>query len=62
VALMVAIVVLLLRQLPPLTPSIMVAVLPTHTDVSPLMVPADGVVFTVTVVVVVAVPQLLVTE
>ena len=61
VALTVAIVVLLLLHVPPVTPSTKVDEEPGHTLVTPDIVPADGVVFTTTARKVSAVPQLLVT-
>ena len=57
---MVAMVVLLLRQLPPVVASASVVVAPWQTVVAPVIVPADGVVFIVTVAVMFAVPQELV--
>ena len=57
----VAMPVLLLLHTPPLVASASVVVPPVHTVVDPVIVPADGVPDTVTVVVVLAVPQLLVT-
>ena len=45
---------------PPGAPSASVIVLPTHTDVGPLIMPAEGVVFTVTDLTAVDEPQLLV--
>lgn len=61
VLLIVAIEGLLLLQVPPVTALINVLDEPGHTVVEPVMVPADGVVITVTVAVVPALPQLLVT-
>lgn len=52
---------LLLLQVPPLTASVNVMVEPAHTDDGPLIAPAVGAAVIVTVVVAVAVPQLLVT-
>lgn len=57
----VAIVLLLLLQVPPLTVEVSVAGVPVHTLDGPLMVPAVAPALTVTVVVATAVPQLLVT-
>jgi hypothetical protein len=44
-------------QVPPVTVLVRVMVLPVHTVVGPLMVPAVAVVFTVTVAVAVSLPQ-----
>ena len=57
----VAIELLLLVQVPPVMVLVSGTVLPTHTVLGPLMVPAVALVFTVTLVVAVAVPQLLLT-
>ena len=61
VALTVAVVGLLLLQVPPLVASVRVLEEPGHTTVEPLMLPAVGVPVTVIVAVAVAVPQLLLT-
>lgn len=61
VLLTLATAVLLLLHTPPVTASLNVVVPPVHTVMVPVMVPADGVPDTVTVVVALAVPQLLVT-
>jgi hypothetical protein len=58
----VAIEVLLLLQVPPEVALFNVVVLPVHTVAVPVMVPADGVLLTVTTAVAVAVPQPDVTE
>ena len=57
----VAIAVLLLVQLPPLTPSVKAVLALTQTVVVPLIVPASGNGLTATLVVAIAVPQLFVT-
>ena len=44
-------------QVPPVTVLVRVMVLPVHTVIGPLMVPAVAVVFTVTVAVAVSLPQ-----
>ena len=59
VVLMVAIVVSLLLQVPPLTLSVRVLLLPGHTVVVPLMAPTDGGGVTVTKAVAIEMPQLL---
>jgi hypothetical protein len=60
--LIVATAALLVLQVPPATASAKVVVLPWQMVVVPVMVPADGAVFTVTPIVATPVPQLLVTE
>ena len=60
-ALTVAMAVLLLLHVPPATPSVRVMVAPVHTELGPDMEPAVGAAVMVTVVVVVVLPQLLVT-
>jgi len=62
VALMVAAAGLLLLHTPPDTASVRVMFRPMHTLAGPLMVPPTGEGFTVTALVAVAVPHLLVTE
>ena len=62
VVLTVALAVLLLLHVPPAVASVSVMLVPGHTDVGPLMVFTALPVFMVMVVVVVAVPQLVVTE
>ena len=57
----VAIVVLLLLQIPPLMVGASVVVAPGHTVVVPVITPAVGAGLTVTVAVVNAVPQLVIT-
>lgn len=52
---------LLLLQLPPVPVVVKVADVPAHNGDVPLMVPASGALLTVTALVAVAVPQLLVT-
>ena len=61
VALTVATPAVLLLHTPPAAASANVVAVPVHTVVVPVIVPAVGVADTVTVVVAVAVPQLLVT-
>ena len=61
VELTVAIAGLLLLQVPPTVVSISVMVLPVHTLVGPVIVPADTTLITVTSAVAEALPQLLVT-
>ena len=57
---MLAIVVLLLLHVPPLTVLVSEKVLPEHTVDAPVIVPAIGVLFTVMVLVAVAVPHVFV--
>jgi tRNA1(Val) A37 N6-methylase TrmN6 len=52
---------LLLLQVPPVPVVVKVADVPAHNGDAPLMVPASGALLTVTALVAVAVPQLLVT-
>ncbi len=56
----VALAVLLLLHAPPVTVALRAMLLPAQTVVAPEMVPAEGVLFTVTFIVATAVPQLLV--
>jgi hypothetical protein len=58
---MVAAVVLLLLQVPPLPVVVYIVVAPAHRLAAPLMVPASGSGLTVTAFVVLTVPQLLLT-
>ena len=60
-AVTVAMAVLPLDQVPPVTVEVKVMVFAVHTDVGPEMVPAVGLVFTVTLAVANAVPHALVT-
>ena len=60
-ALTLAIAALLLLHVPPLTASLKVVVVPVQTDVTPVMVPADGNGLIMTVVVADTLPQLPVT-
>ncbi len=53
---------LLLLQVPPATPSVIVIVASAHTPVAPVIVPASGMGLIAISFVAVAVPQLLVTE